>query len=67
MEQELRKCVFDERGTGMVYLQNITTDEQVHFVKKLTIFILFCYFSIFQPNTFKSVVMHSSLFLLNEN
>ncbi|XP_016844045.2 diacylglycerol kinase eta isoform X3 [Nasonia vitripennis] len=28
MEQELRKCIFDERGTGLVYLQNISTDEQ---------------------------------------
>ncbi|XP_043288430.1 diacylglycerol kinase eta isoform X3 [Venturia canescens] len=28
MEQELRKCVFDERGTGMVYLQNVASDDQ---------------------------------------
>ncbi|XP_012523249.1 diacylglycerol kinase eta isoform X3 [Monomorium pharaonis] len=28
MEQELRKCTFDEGGTGLVYLQNISTDEQ---------------------------------------
>ena len=31
MEQELRKCVFDERGTGLVYLQNVPVDEQVRF------------------------------------
>lgn len=29
MEQELRKCTFDERGTGLVYLQNTTADDQV--------------------------------------
>jgi len=29
MEQELRKCTFDEGGTGLVYLQNISTDDQV--------------------------------------
>ena len=23
MEQELRKCIFDERETGLVYLQNV--------------------------------------------
>ncbi|XP_066585239.1 diacylglycerol kinase eta isoform X2 [Prorops nasuta] len=28
MEQELRKCIFDERGTGLVYLQNVPADEQ---------------------------------------
>ncbi|XP_014484616.1 PREDICTED: diacylglycerol kinase eta isoform X6 [Dinoponera quadriceps] len=28
MEQELRKCTFDERGTGLVYLQNIVVDDQ---------------------------------------
>ncbi|XP_076247267.1 diacylglycerol kinase eta [Calliopsis andreniformis] len=28
MEQELKKCVFDEGGTGLVYLQNSPTDEQ---------------------------------------
>ncbi|XP_025074284.1 LOW QUALITY PROTEIN: diacylglycerol kinase eta [Pogonomyrmex barbatus] len=28
MEQELRKCTFDEGGTGLVYLQNIPIDEQ---------------------------------------
>ncbi|XP_011501604.1 PREDICTED: diacylglycerol kinase eta [Ceratosolen solmsi marchali] len=28
MEQELRKCVFDERGCGLVYLHNIPVDEQ---------------------------------------
>ncbi|KAJ8683494.1 hypothetical protein QAD02_019286 [Eretmocerus hayati] len=27
MEQELRKCVFDERGTGLVYLQNIPEEQ----------------------------------------
>lgn len=29
MEQELRKCTFDEGGTGLVYLQNIPADDQV--------------------------------------
>lgn len=29
MEQELRKCIFDESGTGMVYLQNIPSEDQV--------------------------------------
>ncbi|KAL6431277.1 hypothetical protein ACFW04_007148 [Cataglyphis niger] len=28
MEQELRKCTFDERGTGLVYLQNTPADDQ---------------------------------------
>ncbi|XP_034947054.1 diacylglycerol kinase eta isoform X2 [Chelonus insularis] len=28
MEQELKKCIFDEAGTGMVYLQNISSDDQ---------------------------------------
>ncbi|XP_050453538.1 diacylglycerol kinase eta isoform X5 [Cataglyphis hispanica] len=28
MEQELRKCTFDERGTGLVYLQNAPADDQ---------------------------------------
>ncbi|XP_012149203.2 diacylglycerol kinase eta [Megachile rotundata] len=28
MEQELKKCTFDEGGTGLVYLQNLTSDEQ---------------------------------------
>ncbi|XP_015118316.1 diacylglycerol kinase eta [Diachasma alloeum] len=28
MEHELRKCIFDEAGTGMVYLQNIPSDDQ---------------------------------------
>ncbi|XP_024942630.1 diacylglycerol kinase eta isoform X4 [Cephus cinctus] len=28
MEQELRKCIFDEGGTGLVYLQNIPPDDQ---------------------------------------
>ncbi|XP_071577099.1 diacylglycerol kinase eta isoform X4 [Temnothorax nylanderi] len=28
MEQELRKCTFDEGGTGLVYLQNIPMDDQ---------------------------------------
>ncbi|XP_025161810.1 diacylglycerol kinase eta isoform X6 [Harpegnathos saltator] len=28
MEQELRKCIFDERGTGLVYLQNAAVDDQ---------------------------------------
>ncbi|XP_012257177.2 diacylglycerol kinase eta isoform X2 [Athalia rosae] len=28
MEQELRKCVFDESGTGLVYLHNLQPDEQ---------------------------------------
>ncbi|XP_044008707.1 diacylglycerol kinase eta isoform X3 [Aphidius gifuensis] len=28
MEQELRKCIFDESGTGMVYLQNIPSEDQ---------------------------------------
>ncbi|XP_011351823.2 diacylglycerol kinase eta isoform X1 [Ooceraea biroi] len=28
MEQELRKCTFDEGGTGLVYLQNVPTDDQ---------------------------------------
>lgn len=29
MEQELKKCVFDERGSRLVYLQNVNTEEQV--------------------------------------
>lgn len=29
MEQELRKCTFDEGSTGLVYLQNIAVDDQV--------------------------------------
>lgn len=29
MEQELRKCIFDEGGTGLVYLQNVPADDQV--------------------------------------
>lgn len=29
MEQELRKCTFDEAGTGLVYLQNTPADDQV--------------------------------------
>lgn len=29
MEQELKKCTFDEGGTGLVYLQNLPSDEQV--------------------------------------
>nr|XP_046483245.1 diacylglycerol kinase eta isoform X1 [Neodiprion pinetum]XP_046483246.1 diacylglycerol kinase eta isoform X1 [Neodiprion pinetum] len=28
MEQELRKCVFDESGTGLVYLHHLQADEQ---------------------------------------
>ncbi|XP_012222170.2 diacylglycerol kinase eta isoform X2 [Linepithema humile] len=28
MEQELRKCIFDEGGTGLVYLQNVSADDQ---------------------------------------
>ncbi|XP_011060953.1 PREDICTED: diacylglycerol kinase eta isoform X9 [Acromyrmex echinatior] len=28
MEQQLRKCTFDEGGTGLVYLQNIPADDQ---------------------------------------
>ncbi|XP_033209733.1 diacylglycerol kinase eta isoform X5 [Belonocnema kinseyi] len=28
MEQELRKCIFDEGGTCLVYLQNLPPDEQ---------------------------------------
>ncbi|XP_029155939.1 diacylglycerol kinase eta isoform X3 [Nylanderia fulva] len=28
MEQELRKCTFDEAGTGLVYLQNVPADDQ---------------------------------------
>ncbi|XP_076663150.1 diacylglycerol kinase eta isoform X2 [Andrena cerasifolii] len=28
MEQELKKCTFDEGGTGLVYLQNLPSDEQ---------------------------------------
>ncbi|CAK9811061.1 Diacylglycerol kinase eta [Anthophora plagiata] len=28
MEQELKKCTFDEGGTGLVYLQNFPSDEQ---------------------------------------
>ncbi|XP_012278503.1 diacylglycerol kinase eta isoform X2 [Orussus abietinus] len=28
MEQELRKCVFDEGGNGLVYLQSASTDDQ---------------------------------------
>ncbi|XP_053594048.1 diacylglycerol kinase eta isoform X2 [Microplitis demolitor] len=28
MEQELKKCVFDEAGTGLVYLQNPSADDQ---------------------------------------
>ncbi|XP_014219907.1 diacylglycerol kinase eta isoform X2 [Copidosoma floridanum] len=29
MEQELRKCQFDEAGSGLVYLQNIPLDDQI--------------------------------------
>lgn len=29
MEQELKKCTFDEGGTRLVYLQNLPSDEQV--------------------------------------
>ncbi|KAG7210239.1 hypothetical protein KM043_011787 [Ampulex compressa] len=28
MEQELRKCTFDEGGTGLVYMQNVPVDDQ---------------------------------------
>ncbi|XP_076166634.1 diacylglycerol kinase eta isoform X5 [Ptiloglossa arizonensis] len=28
MEQELKKCIFDEGGTGLVYLQSLPSDEQ---------------------------------------
>nr|XP_033330534.1 diacylglycerol kinase eta isoform X3 [Megalopta genalis] len=27
MEQELKKCIFDEGGTGLVYLQNLPSDD----------------------------------------
>ncbi|KAK0087488.1 hypothetical protein PV325_000929 [Microctonus aethiopoides] len=29
METELRKCIFDEATTGLVYLQNLPTDDQI--------------------------------------
>ena len=29
MEQELRKCVFDEGGSCLVYLQHLPTEDQV--------------------------------------
>lgn len=39
MEQELRKCVFDERGSGLVYLQNTPADEQVRHFTLLAVYV----------------------------
>lgn len=40
MEQELRKCIFDERETGLVYLQN-TVDEVCTVYNTLKTLIIF--------------------------
>lgn len=41
MEQELKKCVFDEAGTGLVYLQNIVSEDQVKVIFSLYLFTKF--------------------------
>lgn len=39
MEQELRKCVFDESGTGLVYLHQLQPEDQVIFHHPIYFFL----------------------------
>ena len=39
MEQELRKCIFDERETGLVYLQNVVEEVRTIYTYSFLTFI----------------------------
>lgn len=45
MEQELRKCIFDERGSGLVYFQCIQEEQVILLYNNNYHYILFMLFT----------------------